>query len=157
MIQCMKHNNLPNMSMLLRISLAALFITISIMVYMNPVYCREYVNERYNEFRIYLSTLSSYFSSSKVSLVEVPIWLFQVLSGFLFIGGILILLNIKKAIIFYAYTVTILGIFLSIPCTKKNTFKQSKHLLLVFLVFFCMIILSTIPKRTQEITKAKTS
>jgi len=145
------------MSLLLRIPLATLFVTISIMIYTSPLRCRSYVNERYGEIMVYLHSYSNYLSPPKNLITNAPILIFQLISLFLIIGAILILLNIRKGIIFYAYVVTVIGVILNVPYTKKEVFKQSKRLLLVFLIFFNMIILTTLRKRSnnQEAIKAK--
>ena len=93
-----------------------LFFSIAGLIYKYPLLCQSYVNERYLQLSDFF-TIAYPDVNFKLSFVnDIPIEIIKVFSWFIAIGGVIILLHIRKGIIFYAYII----IGASPPNWKEN-------------------------------------
>ena len=137
------------MSLFLRLSIASLFFLLSIIIYSNPIETRDYINDQYQYFLLYIESLFQTLIPFSYLIKEISKSGIDIISFFIFVGGIAVICNIRKYIITYAYIITIISIVLHIPYNLETMETQLKKLLYTFLLFFSMIILSTLKDKKK--------
>ena len=141
--------HIRKMILLLRISISTLFFTIALLAFIQPKGSLSYINQRYLQFGAYVKDLSSEtISLPSISLLS---YIFAyVLGSLLVIGGLMVILNVRKGIIVFAYIFGIISTILHMPYTDKEMIKQIRKLIFTFIVFFSMLILVSLKDKPKS-------
>ena len=135
------------MTIMLRVTIAALFFGMAAMMYMYPGETKRYISDRYVEFYKYITrALPLLKALVPIGLVaSMANWVFQLLGLIMMTGGVIVLLNRKTAIVIFAYLIAIIGTILHMPYAEAGMVTQIRKLVFVFAVFFSMVILVSLP------------